>query len=284
MKWCSHGYVFQQLDALEPANGWLNQPDVLRKQMAEDGYLYLTDFLDPEDVLKARTELLHKLFEHGFIDPAFPLQDAVSLGRKRLPLNGKSPLSETLRTLPALLALSQHPKLMGFFEAFLGAPILNYDYLWLRAARIGEATGCHYDHVYMGRGTDQLYTSWIPLGDVPRVEGPLAILAGSNHFNFLIQTYGQLDVDRDKDKLDPTLHGWLTLNPNEPCHQYGGRWLTSDFHLGDVLIFTMYTLHCSLDNRSPENRVRLSIDIRKQLASEGADPRWVGENVVGHDG
>lgn len=136
----------------------------------------------------------------------------------------------------------------------------------------------------MGRGTDQLYTSWIPLGDVPRAEGPLAILAGSNDFNDLIQTYGQLDVDRDKAKLDPALHGWLTLNPNAPQRQYGGRWLTSDFHLGDVLIFTMYTLHCSLDNRSPENRVRLSMDIRKQLASEPADSRWVGENAVGHDG
>lgn len=122
MKWCSHGYVFQQLDALEPINGWLNQPEVLRKRMAEDGYLYLTEFLDPEDVLRARAQLLHKLLEHGFIGPVFPLPDAVSLGRKRLPLNGKSELSKTLRTLPELIALSQHPKLMGFFETFLGGP------------------------------------------------------------------------------------------------------------------------------------------------------------------
>ena len=47
-------------------------------------------------------------------------------------------------------------------------------------------------------------------------------------------------------------------------------------------MFGMFTLHCSLDNRSPENRIRLSTDTRYQLASEPADERWIGDEPFGN--
>ena len=74
----------------------------------------------------------------------------------------------------------------------------------------------------------------------------------------------------------------MTKNPNEPQQRYGGRWLTTEFEPGDVLMFGMFTLHCSLDNESPENRIRLSTDTRYQLASEPADERWIGHDPFGH--
>jgi hypothetical protein len=55
--------------------------------------------------------------------------------------------------------------------------------------------------------------------------------------------------------------------------QFGGRWLTTEFQAGDLLIFTMFTLHCSLDNTSP--RIRLSTDSRYQPAADPVDERWV---------
>jgi ectoine hydroxylase-related dioxygenase (phytanoyl-CoA dioxygenase family) len=62
--------------------------------------------------------------------------------------------------------------------------------------------------------------------------------------------------------------------------KYGGRWLSSEFEAGDVLIFGMFTIHASLDNHSPS--IRLSSDSRYQLASEPVDERWVGSNPIGH--
>jgi hypothetical protein len=44
----------------------------------------------------------------------------------------------------------------------------------------------------------------------------------------------------------------------------------------------MFTLHCSLDNQSPVNRIRLSSDSRYQLASEPADERWIGADPIAH--
>jgi len=60
----------------------------------------------------------------------------------------------------------------------------------------------------------------------------------------------------------------------------GGRWLTSQYRAGDLLVFSMYTVHASLDNHS--DRIRLSSDTRYQLASEPIDERWIGEAPSAH--
>jgi ectoine hydroxylase-related dioxygenase (phytanoyl-CoA dioxygenase family) len=133
----------------------------------------------------------------------------------------------------------------------------------------------------MGRGTQRLYTAWTPLGDVPFSDGPLAVLEGSHQFEGLLSTYGKLDVDRDKDH-NPYVGGWLTKDPGSVHSTYGGRWLTTEFQPGDVLIFGMFTLHCSLDNTNADQRIRLSTDSRYQLAEEPADERWTGEDPFGH--
>jgi len=49
-----------------------------------------------------------------------------------------------------------------------------------------------------------------------------------------------------------------------------------------MLLFGVFTLHCSLDNTSPVNRIRLSTDTRYQLESEPVDERWATEEAFGH--
>jgi hypothetical protein len=80
-------------------------------------------------------------------------------------------------------------------------------------------------------------------------------------------------VDRDRDN-NPYSGGWYSKDPVEVQERFGGRWLTTEFQAGDLLVFTMFTLHCSLDNQS--RRIRLSTDSRYQLASEPVDERWIG--------
>ena len=46
----------------------------------------------------------------------------------------------------------------------------------------------------------------------------------------------------------------------EISEKYGGEWKTADFQMGDVIIFTMHTMHTSTKNLS--DRWRLSCDIR----------------------
>ena len=74
--------------------------------------------------------------------------------------------------------------------------------------------------------------------------------------------------------------GRLASNPVTLRKNLGGRWLTTEFHAGDVLVFGMAMVHASLDNHT--RSFRLSSDSRYQLASEPVDERWIGDNPIGH--
>ncbi|HEX2035543.1 MAG TPA: phytanoyl-CoA dioxygenase family protein [Chloroflexota bacterium] len=282
----SHGFQFdttaQKFGTLRDSSALVGDPAALRARIKEDGYLLLRRYLDPEVVLAARREVVQKLDAVGLIDRRYPLAEAIFSGdTSQITKIDRKAFAKDLRTGQALRTLCFSGRMVAFYEGFLGQEVLPLNYIWVRNVRVGAATGCHFDWVYMGRGTRNLYTSWTPLGSVPFSDGPLAILEGSHTWEELQGTYGALDVDRDRDN-NPYRGGWLTKDPNEPQRRYGGRWLTAEFEPGDLLVFGMFTLHCSLDNRSPQNRIRLSTDTRYQPASEPADERWVGEEPFGH--
>lgn len=98
---------------------------------------------------------------------------------------------------------------------------------------------------------------------------------GSQHFAKVKATYGQLDVDRDN-----VIDGWLSKDPVDIVEKFGGKWATTNFSAGDVIIFGMFMLHASLINTT--NRYRISSDTRYQLAAEPVDERWIGRRPKGH--
>ncbi len=259
------------LGRLREANDLMGNPEALRARMQEDGYLLIRRLHDPDKVRAVRRVLIDNLAANGQIDANHPLDEAwIAPGARGSFLGGAKAVTHS----PEFLAVVEAPELMQFFSDFLGGPSLTYNYKWLRAVGAGDFTGAHYDVVYMGRGTRNLYTVWTPLGDVPFNKGPLAILEGSQHFERIKATYGQMDVDRDH------VTGWFSDDPLELIEQYGGRWLTTEFEMGDALIFGMYTMHGSLNNNT--NTFRLSCDTRYQRADEPVDERWIGENPIAH--
>ena len=261
----------QYLGELREANRFMGDADALRLRMAEDGYLLIRKLHDPARVRAARQVILANLEANGQLDRAHPLDEAViAPGSRGSFLGGAKTITHT----PEFLGLVESAELMAFFSDFLGAPALTFNYKWLRCVGHGDFTGAHYDIVYMGRGTQNLYTLWTPLGDVPYHKGPLAILKDSHHIQQLRETYGRMDVDRDH------VTGSFSNDPLEMIERYGGRWLTSEFEMGDALIFGMYTMHGSLNNTT--DQFRISCDTRYQRADEPADERWVGENPIAH--
>ena len=113
------------------------------------------------------------------------------------------------------------------------------------------------------------------------------ILEGSHKHDRLRLSYGAQrrrrllhQPRRHADDGQAAASAALTFNPVRLRERLGGRWLTADFRAGDLLTFSMYTVHCSLDNHS--DQIRLSSDTRYQLASEPVDERWVGEQPIGH--
>ena len=282
----------QELDLSPTGFGFLQEADslqgvdCLRQQMEQDGYLYLRDFWSRDAVQVVRDSLTRQLDQLGFFPAGSSLDEARFNGREvgralGNPLNQHDPL---------LRQLLFGPRMTEFFSAFLGGAVSHFDFIWFRTKGPGLGSPIHCDLVYMGRGTHNLYTTWVPLGDVSLELGGLLVLEGSHRQSARLQAYLSRDVDDyctnrpDADAYAAGEKWWdgtLTRSPRSLQKSLGGRWLTSpEFRLGDVVIFKMQLVHGSLDNQT--DRFRLSTDTRFQLAAESIDERWVGENPPGH--
>lgn len=258
----------------------------LRRRYAEDGYLYLKRYLDRDLVMAARGEITAQLAAAGLLDPARPAIDAVCRPGAGTPFK-----PELTRACPTLQRLLYSGRLVGFYRGFYDEPISHYDFTWLRTVGPGKGTYPHCDLPYMGRGTHQHMTCWVPYGDVDYQLGGLMLLEGSHRRRDLLESYVYRDVDtfcsnRPKDVATAeagghTFNGTLSHHPPALRNTFGGRWLVREFEAGDVCTFSMFLVHGSSDNRSPD-RFRLSTDSRYQRRSEPLDGRWIGANPAGH--
>ncbi len=265
----------------------VDDPEALRERMREDGYLYLPGYLDRDEVLAARQEILRRLANEGYLDERHPPTEAIA--REGVDVAFKPDLA---KDNAPLLGLLYSGRMMAFYARFLGGEVRHIEHPRTRASAPGRGTAPHSDIVFMGRGTTDLYTAWTPLGDIPYTVGGLMILENSHRHEKLRANYGSKDVDEyctnRRDAPPAGLGGGgnigrggsLSRNPVRLRERLGARWLTTEYRAGDLLTFRMYTVHASIDNRS--NQIRLSSDTRYQLASEPADERWVGPNPIGH--
>ena len=263
------------------------------ERLDEDGYLYLPGYLLRDEVLAARHELCRQLAEHGLIRSDHPVDDAILVPGATLGVKS-SDIARDNRALQHLLYATDG-QMIRFYRALFGEEVRHFDFTWLRLVKPGMGTASHCDLVFMGRGTHQLCTSWTPLGDIDRHLGGLIVLEGSHRQHDLTGDYLATDVDTicenrhdgawtgpDGLRNRPDLAtGAITDDHVGLRQKFGGRWLTTDYRAGDLLVFNMVLVHASLDNQSAD-RLRLSSDSRYQRASEPADERWIGIDPPAH--
>lgn len=261
-------------------------PQELRQRIDADGYLYLREFWDRSAVQEVRDSLIAQLQNMNFLKPGTDPDEALFNGREigrafGNPLNQRDPV---------LRGLLFGPRITEFFETFLGGTVRHFDYVWFRTKGPGLGSPLHCDLVYMGRGTHDLYTVWVPFGDIDLKLGGLLVLEGSHNQSERLSPYLSRDVDtyctNREDAADYASgkkwwDGTLSKHPVWLQKALGGRWLTSpEFRMGDAVVFNMTLVHGSLDNQT--DRFRLSTDIRFQLEREPIDSRWIGETPPGH--
>jgi len=250
----------------------------LRAALARDGYVLVRGALLRDDVLAARAEVFARLAEVGEV--AEPSAEGVATGHSRRQAQ-QADLGAFWRSVcegDRLRAAAHGPRLRALAGALLDAPACPFDFLWLRTMVGGRASPLHFDHVYMNRGSARVLTAWIPLGDVPLEAGPIVFVEGSHRFDDLIARYRGIDVDRD------AMPGSFPEDAVAFARSRGARLLTADFRAGDVVLFDMFSLHGSCDNRLAGGRVRLSCDVRWQPEADARDDRWFGDPPPGHGG
>ncbi len=281
----SNGYT---LSSAANRLGWLNPSDpkapimALREEYSRQGYLWLKNLLPRDEALAFRRRYFRAFLATGL------------LRRDRDPLEGIFDGAKEDKNLIRKLRMEAHrwaayeafclaKPIWQFYEAFFGAPVTLRKRKLIRHVRPRESvsTGAHYDLVYLRAGADSVCTSWIPLGDIPPEMGGLVYLENSHHFG----RRKEAEFRAQNAELPPKerisaynknmgAHGWLTKDLPSLAERLDTRWLIAEYEAGDMVLHGAYTTHAATSNASPDNRIRLSTDIRYQSVQEASDPRW----------
>ncbi|WP_426997470.1 phytanoyl-CoA dioxygenase family protein [Pseudarthrobacter sp. N5] len=270
----SNGYV---LDASPARLGYLepvpqterDNRDALWSRIRRDGYLYLTNHLDPGVVGSFREHYFSKLAGTGLLspgsDPAIGTNAPGEVDRGLV----REILFGDIVPGAAYEALTSHPAIRGWFQWFLDGEVHLHKRKIIRHIRpgedgIGTATQAHYDLIYLREGSERVLSMWIPLGDCPVEMGGLTYLEGSHHW--------AMADERERGEKRPAVS--MTADLPGLAEEHNSRWLLANYRAGDVMVHSSYMVHAGSDNVDPDNRIRLSTDIRYQRASEPIDWRW----------
>jgi hypothetical protein len=237
----------------------LADPEALRARAREEGYLFFSSLLPSESVLDLRRRILEICARHGFLAGGTPLDAAVAApgAQCREGDAGYMAAYDDIQRLEAFHALAHQPPLLAALRALFGEEVLAHP---RNIARVmfpqnnRFTTPAHQDFVHV-QGTEETWTSWIPLGDCAAELGGVEVLAGSHRFGVLpahrAEGAGGLGVQTD---------------------QLGLTWRGGDYRCGDVLLFHSLVVHRGRDNHTPD-RLRLSVDYRFQGVSQPVEGR-----------
>ncbi len=278
----SNGYI---LSTAADKLGWLTPSDPTRphdelvEQYRAQGYLWLKEILKREAVMDFRQRFFEAFEEVGLLAEGSDPRDGIYSG------NGKSKVAKILGEVVRWASYESFclvPEIWKFYEGFLGGPVYLHKRKLIRMTMADDSsTGAHYDLTYLRAGTDTVCTSWIPIGDVPVEMGGLVYLEGSDKLGRKLEAeFSAKNADLTPEERISAYNknmsetGWLTKDLPSLADRLGGRWLMADYEAGDMVIHSAYMIHASTTNVSPDQRMRLSTDIRYQLVRERIDARW----------
>lgn len=222
----------------------------LRAEAEDHGYLFFRRLVEPDHVLALRSKVMETCRRAGWVaDDLAPL-DGIACQDIRIGAYDEKWLwfQQQVLPLPEFVALGRHPSIVGILERVFGGAVVpdRGNTCRVMSPRAPEfTTPPHQDYFYV-RGSTELWTVWLPLGDCPTAQGGLAILPGSRARGLLPHAgegAGRQGAPVGRDSV----------------------WATGDYECGDVLMFHCLTVHRALDNLSLD-RLRVSVDYRYQPA------------------
>jgi ectoine hydroxylase-related dioxygenase (phytanoyl-CoA dioxygenase family) len=282
----------RDIDTSPDRFGWLcdsssllNNDIALRERMACDGYLYLPGFLKSPDIQAAREAareaVCQILADDDKLNLAYDINQAVS--RPDSDMRLRMDIGNQTRVSHFLDRIVSSKEIMNLYRRLLGGPAKHYKCMWLRTMTSKNGAAPHCDIVFFGRGTQNLLTAWVPLGNIPLSLGGLFVLEGSHKNEYLRSTYCTMDIDivctnlNNKSQMNVAGYpgtGALSMDTAKLQEDLQCRLLTAlEYKIGDLLTFSACTVHGSFDNTTPA--IRLSFDTRFQLENEPFDERYL---------
>jgi len=241
------------IQELTDSTDLIGNGEAIRQRFDEDGVLFMRNVID-RDLLKwGEQKYREALIAEGLIDPA--VEAPVWTGKK----------SDTWRPCDAIGTQFWHkivalPALNAIMrDVFDAKPV----WIPIAAHRSSFPSGPLKEgqDIFAGRHQDSFYSEgmgyticWMPVRDVKMGNGAFAVAPGTHKRGVLHQPKTGKD------------HSIL------PGVVADHEWRSTDFRVGDVLIFNYGVAHAGLPN--PSNEFRLSLDVR-------AVPEYGAQPVVG---
>lgn len=224
----------------------------LRERIARDGYVFFRGLLDPDPIRALADELRAALRAEGWLDG-----DGGLLGPARDFKNQDFFGAYTaLQRMEGFHALPHQPALVGAMRALIGPDAFCHPrkvgrLVW--PTELGTTPGRYVHQDFVVEGVPDMFTTWVPLVDCPDALGGLAVLTGSQNQG-VVARFDHVDPDDD-------------------------RWASTEFQVGDVLVFHCLTAHGARPNRT--GGLRLSADFRWQSAATPLPADALRPHLVG---
>lgn len=242
-----------KLQPFRVSNDALGDPAELRRRIADEGYLFLRKFQDPDKLRHLRRDILEALrqasdwivpgskLDEGRVDP----DKACTEGNREY-----SRVYTQVQKLRSMHASGHWPEVVDLVSEIVAGPVLPHPMkitrLWF-PQYTAHTTPFHQDFVHF-QSNLEVITVWTPVGDCPLELGPLAVVEGSHKVGKVVDHHFSLGAGGQK-----------VTRPEER-----GIPRCSDFEIGDTLVFGCLMVHGALPNFT-EDRLRVSLDNRYQL-------------------
>ncbi len=245
-----------RIEPFTESNEFLGQPEKLREQARQDGYLFFRKLIDKDSIQNLRHDFLEICHRHGWAKGGESLMEGIRIGGPFMEGDeGYWPVLDEFQSLESFHGFAHHPAILDMCDKLFGEKTL------VHPRNIGRimfpentkyTTPAHQDFIHI-RGTEDTYTAWIPLGDCPKYLGGLSVLSGSHRSGIY--------------PVQPALGaGGLGID-TDPLEANGMHWVSGDYDIGDALFFHSHAVHKALPNQTPD-RIRLSVDYRYQGGSQ----------------
>ena len=241
----------KQLGEFKVSNDILLDDEALQDRIQKDGYLFFKKLQDPDKLRNLRKDMLEVIGNGGWLEPnTDPINGIADISKRCTEGDPEYPaVYHEVYKLESVHRAGHWHSVVDTMEKIVGEPVLPQPQkivrLWFPQFT-DHTTPAHQDFVHF-QGDYETYTCWTPVGDCPKELGGLALVPGSHKARTVYDHHFSLGA------------GALTVDEK----RRDATWLTTDYEIGDCLIFHSLTLHKALPNVTP-NKLRVSLDNRYQ--------------------
>ncbi|KAM0750879.1 hypothetical protein T439DRAFT_356613 [Meredithblackwellia eburnea MCA 4105] len=299
--------------------GWLESfpadtpIEILRERLLKDGVVHVKNVLPRDRVLETRRKYFEFVAPSGVLKEGSDPVDGIFCGGDPVDFSGPGVAEAFGKNMEncEYLKLSVEAGMAPFINEFAKdediknmvarlkpdwKQIIVFQRQLLRSnipGSVNASTKVHYDQIFLRAAPPTSLTAWVPIGDIEPLEGGLLYLEDSVSLGQEIEdSFTRMNSSLTAEERISAFNvnmvgkGFLASDPPEFAAKdgKGKRWLVGDYEAGDVVFHHPCMIHCSANNVSPSNRIRLATDLRYADTTEAFDERWAFSYFRPNDG